>query len=314
MTKLKYFMILLAALVLLSQAKILMFSDISVERIPISSASMLHNSPVYLVSYADGPEIFHKNQNALTASALNKGIDFFLNYKRYHLDKSFFEKNKTILEQKKGAGFWLWKPWIILKTLQTVEENAIIIYADSGFVFHSPLYPLIDLAAKHPIILVDYDPSLHGNLGQITKRETLVRMGCDTPSCRQGKHLWAAFSIFRNTPESRAFVKKWLDYCSDEYILTDSPSTLAEYPEYRTHTHDESVLSTLYNLEPNGKHLITVPEFYKYASWHHRHPGQEYESLLPKMGKLIRGIERKILNSSWMISLRKAVLEKYPLN
>lgn len=291
-----------------------MFADISVEKVLPSSPATEHKPAVYLVSYADGPEVFYKNQNALTASALNKGIDFFLNYKRSHLDTDFIERNKTILAQKKGAGYWLWKPWIILKTLQTVEENAIVIYADSGFVIHSPLNSLIDLAMNHPIILVDYDTSLHGNLGEVTKRETLVRMGCDTPSCRQGKHLWAAFSIFRNTPESRAFVKKWLDYCADEAILTDTPSALSEYPEHRSHSHDESVLSTLYNLEPNGKHLITVSEFYKYASWHHRHPGNEYESLLPKMGKLIRGIERKILNSSWMISLRKVILEKYPLN
>ena len=200
-----------------------------------------------------------------------------------------------------------------LKTLQTVEENAIVIYADSGFVFHRPLYPLIELTQQHPIILVDYDPSLHGSLGQIAKRETLIKMGCDTPICRQGKHLWAAFVIFRNTPESRAFVKKWLEYCLDESILTDTPSALPEYPEFRGHAHDESILSTLYNIEPNGKHLITVPDFYKYANWHHRHPGREYESLLPKMGKLIRGIERKVLNSSWMISLRRFVLEKFSL-
>ena len=299
--------------ILLSQAKILMFSDVSVEPILKAALTTENKFPVYLVSYADGPEVFHRNQNALTASALNKGVDFFLNYKKGHLDKEFLEKNKGLFSQKKGAGYWLWKPWIILKTLQTVPENAIVIYADSGFVFHSPLHPLIDLAAEHPIILVDYDPSLHGNLGQITKRETLVKMGCDTPAFRKGKHLWAAFGIFQNTPESRAFVKRWLDYCCDNSILTDTPSMLPEYPEFRGHAHDESILSTLYNLEPNGKHLITVPEFYKYASWHHRHPGSEYQSLLPKMGKAIRGIERKVFNSDWMIFFRKFILERVSL-
>ncbi|MBY0280609.1 MAG: hypothetical protein K2W94_00420 [Alphaproteobacteria bacterium] len=310
-TFLKNLSLFIVFIILLSQAKILIFSDISVEPILAPSPARDNKFSVYLVSYADGPEIFHKNQNALTASALNKGVDFFLNYKRSHLDKGFLEQNKSILFQKKGAGYWLWKPWVILKTLQSVEENAIVIYADSGFVFHTHLQPLIDLALQHRIILVDYDTTLHGTLGQITKRETLEKMGCDTPTCRQGKHLWAAFSIFRNTPESRAFVKKWLEYCLDESLLTDIPSHSKEYPEFCGHAHDESILSTLYNLEPNGKHLITVPEFYKYADWHHRHPGREFESLLPKMGKLIRGVERKVLNSSWMISLRKFVLEKF---
>lgn len=268
---------------------------------------------VYLVSYADGPEIFYKNQNALVFSALNKGIDFFFNYRREHIDPEFIKKNEYIFNQKKGAGYWLWKPWVILKTLNTVPENAIVIYADTGFVFYESPQPLLELARTNGIILVNYeDTKAHGKAGEITKRETLIRMGCDADTCRYGNHLWAAFVIVRNTPVSRAFIKKWLDYCSDEISLTDTPSTVPEYPENRGHTHDESILSILYNKEPEGKHLITTEELRKYVRWHRRHPGDEYYSLLLDIGKKLKGIERDFINSSWMKWFREKTLERSP--
>src|SRR5208282_2331127 len=72
-------------------------------------------------------------------SALNKGVDFILNYRKSHIDKEFFEKNKHILSQKKGDGYWLWKPYFILKTLENAPENSTVIYSriNHGGVFRS---------------------------------------------------------------------------------------------------------------------------------------------------------------------------------
>ena len=57
--------------------------DISITPIhPSALSSAPQSKPsVYLVTYADGPEVFLKNQNMLTFTALNKGIDFFLQYR-----------------------------------------------------------------------------------------------------------------------------------------------------------------------------------------------------------------------------------------
>ena len=93
------------------------------------------DTPIYLISYADGPEIYKKNQAGLVQSALNKGFSHFINYRKSQLSQDFKENNKEILSLKKGAGYWLWKPWVILNTLENIPENAIVIYADTGFVF-----------------------------------------------------------------------------------------------------------------------------------------------------------------------------------
>lgn len=39
---------------------------------------------------------------------------------------------KQVFESKRGGGYWIWKPYIILKHLQSLNENDILIYADAG--------------------------------------------------------------------------------------------------------------------------------------------------------------------------------------
>jgi len=56
--------------------------------------------PVYLVSYADGPDVFHKNQKMLVYSGLQEGISYFFNYNKKLIDPKFLEKHKDILSKK----------------------------------------------------------------------------------------------------------------------------------------------------------------------------------------------------------------------
>ena len=83
-------------------------------------------SQVFLISYADGPKVFFKNQNSLVQSAINKGFDGIINYKKSHIDNIFYNKNMDILSDPHGAGLWLWKPYFILKTMEMLPEDAII--------------------------------------------------------------------------------------------------------------------------------------------------------------------------------------------
>ena len=97
------------------------------------------NGNVWLISYADGGEVHLANQRALTASALNKCIDFYKPYNRKHIASSYVNAHENIFSQKKGAGYWLWKPYIILETLEEIPENDILLYADSGSVIAKPI-------------------------------------------------------------------------------------------------------------------------------------------------------------------------------
>lgn len=272
--------------------------DISLEKVydhPLPGSKGYKEKPaVYVISYADGPEVFLRNQNTLAQSAVNKGADFILNYRKHHLDPKFVKKNTKLLDYSKGAGYWVWKPWIILQTFKYAPENSIVIYLDSGFVVTAPLTPLIDLAKQHDIVLVKHD-DLGTTCGMVTQPETFQQMNCQTEACYKSPHIWSGIVIYRNTPSARQFVEKWLEYsqnltCNVEneilnYGTPQAKSKFKTYPGFIHHHNEESILSVLYAKDSNGKYVLPLSELGKMKTvfWHHRHPKGELYSILPYM-------------------------------
>jgi hypothetical protein len=250
--------------------------------------------PVYLISYADGPEIYKKNQAGLVQSSLNKGFSHFINYRKQHLSSEFKQENEEILSMKRGAGFWLWKPWVILHTLESAPENAIIVYADSGFVFKKPVQELINLAKQHDIVLIEYDDiKTYGTIEKRVQRITLDLMKADNKSMRQKPTLWAAFGVFKNNEKTRTFVKEWLLHCKDKRKITDTPHpVLKEHAGFSSHSHDQAILSILAHQNASGIYLYPDSQFNgNFVTWHHRsdRPGgkNQHISLVPSMDSMI---------------------------
>ena len=81
---------------------------------------------VHLVSFATtykdiGFQDTELRQQRLIESAKQYGIHSFFSWTRQMLLKTdFYQQNKFILDHKIGAGYWLWKPFIILDTLELI--------------------------------------------------------------------------------------------------------------------------------------------------------------------------------------------------
>lgn len=272
--------------------------------------------PVYLASYADGHEVFYRNQFALSSSVLGRGVDVIMNYRRPILDPEFIKKNNEILNMKQGAGFWLWKPWVILNTMRHAPENAIIIYADSGCVFKTSLLPLIDLTKKHGMLLCEYeDKQTYGYASKRTKREVFIQLDCDSPEYYNKPALWAGFLMLKNTPETRQFIEKWLSYCENPKLLIDGPSSKSELPEFQGHHHDQAILTALAAQSTIPKYLIPHDKVLSktYLIWHHRRLGAKpeddkfiYTSLMPYYACLtkMRKIEHAFYNNPFLKWIR----------
>jgi hypothetical protein len=266
---------------------------------PIDSTRL--DAAVYLASYADGAEVFLQNQHALAQSALNRGIDFIFNYRRQHLSSEFCQKNAVVLQESTGAGRWLWKPYLILETLKRMPEGAYLIYLDSGFVLKKNILPLLQHMGSQDIMTVHLESDIYGLLGSIVKREALIRSGCDTPACRQAPHVWAGLSFYRNSPKSRAFVKKWLSLSEDAQILLPSSGAIPEYPEFKFHHNDQSTFSITAYLMKDDIALLPHQQIHPYLAWHHRKEHDAHKSLIGQIYQDIRGIEKRLMNSKLMV-------------
>lgn len=273
-----YIALIYIGLVILEYARQGFINDLSLQPISeettpdLGTTSPSKRPPVYLISYADGKFYYFQNQNAFAASALNKGIDFILNYRKSHIDLNFYNKNKDIFSVKQGGGMYLWKPYILSKTLETTPEGAIVIYMDAAFTIQKPLTPLLKPLDKHDVILMRDHERTNGGY---VKGDTFALTNCKDEGCRRAPLIASGFIAVKNTAASRRFMKEWLNYCQDIRILRSTNTGIQpNYPEFKWHHFEQSVLSMVNYKHQNFAALVDFHEVLSYADWFHRRPGK----------------------------------------
>ncbi len=278
-------------------------SDISLEHV-----NQKKNPMVYAISYADGESVYFKNQNFWAMSTINKGVDCIFLYNKNHIDEDFYSKNKEILDRKRGSGYWLWKPYFILKTLKSVPENSIVVYSDAGSFVENDLTHLLE-KLKSGIIAFRGG---HKNEGYF-KKDSLVLMGLDKSwdIIRKKQHIQATNLVFRNNKKTRDFVGKWLLFAQDSRILTDSVTTQGEeYPGFIGHRHDQSILNLLCYENPFCQVLGADIES-QYFLQHRRRQYDSYFSLWGLKYKKILGrfFCKNIYNSKMVQYIRRLYVD-----
>lgn len=226
----------------------------------------------YLVDFAT--KEFYPSQRLLNKSALTFGLDEIISYTQQDIKKTdFYAVHRSILDQKRGAGYWLWKPYIILKTLEAVNDGDIIVYADSGLEIRADLEPLFELVRGKTDILTFSTRGYSIYLNKyLTKRDCFILMDCDSEKYWDAEMRDAGFHLYRKTAHSVAFVRKWLTYAENENILTDKENTQGHNLDgFIDHRHDQSIFSLLAEKEGLEKfrdpsqwgNYLKLPEYRK---------------------------------------------------
>lgn len=202
---------------------------------------------VVVVNFAD--EKFRPWQQLQTQTAYHFGADKVIEYSPADIDPEFYEKNKFILDQPRGAGYWLWKPYIILDALNKVDDGDIVSYLDSGAFFINRISYLTNTMDAEKVNIMVFGSDIGKTLERHwTKRDAFILMDCDeerffnSPPAAGG-----GFELLRKCAESIEFVKEWLKYMQDPRIVTDIPNQLGKenYEGFRENRHDQTVLSLL---------------------------------------------------------------------
>lgn len=297
---------------MVEQIYILNKSDASFAHVNIDRVQTLNPAPIACISYADGDPVFYQNQNVQMFSALNRGFDRFFQYHRKDIDADFYNKNKEILDQRRGSGYWLWKPYILLKTLKELPEGAIVFYADSPVIFKSSIEPFIRKLndSKADILLLEDGSKRKNNINkafQTVKSEALSLNGINPNSLEHKYALWGAFLVVRNTERGRAFVQAWLSLCENKDALTDQPlNNQKQHPKFKGHSHDQALLFVATQKNPDGITYITTDDLDGIVKNVHRHPHQRMFSLIPDILGCFK-ISEWGYNSKFMQILRSFV-------
>lgn len=226
----------------------------------------------FLVSFAN--KDFYEKQKILNESALKFGINETFSYTGKMLKETlFYEKNRKILDKKRGAGYWIWKPYIILDAMEKINEGDIIFYVDSGAEIISDVQPLIDLCKKQDGILL-----FNGvNISKFwTKRDCFIKMDCDNEKYWNALIYMGGYQIYIKNEKSIKFLRENLKYVQFHELVDDSPSISPNFPGFMKHLWDQCVLTNLavkYNISKGfrnpsqgGNHLKTQ-EFREKGEW-----------------------------------------------
>lgn len=197
-----------------------------------------------LINYAN--DIFIEQQKFNSKTGKEVGLfDEVISYCPQNIEISFLKENINILKQRRGNGYWLWKPYFIKKTLEKMENDDYLFYCDSGSYFIKPITPLIDisLATGQEIIVFE----LTHLEKEWTKRDAFILMDCDDPKYSESRQRLACFSLWKKTRFTMDFINEFLRYAQDERIITDLENQCGypNYKEFKEHRHDQSIFSLL---------------------------------------------------------------------
>ena len=197
-----------------------------------------------LINFAT--ENFAKAQQFNSKTALSiGGFDRVYNATPNLIDVDFKIKHSAILKQARGAGYWLWKPYFILRALEQLKDGDVVMYADSASHFIHSADSLLNLTNAYGQDIIPFELEL--TEGAWTKRDAFVLMDADQQSFEKSRQFLASFIVIRKSAFSVQFIKEYLHCCCNPNILTDLKNVcgLPNYPEFTAHRHDQSVFSLL---------------------------------------------------------------------
>lgn len=196
-----------------------------------------------LVTYATSAFAPYQAINKLTANLF--GFDEVYCFTPADLAANFVAENSRILSFARGAGYWLWKPYIVLRTLERLCDGDILCYSDSASHFVNPIEPMMAFMIHRDVELLVLGEGF--TEAQYTKRDAFILMDCDTSRFVTTSQRFSSAFLVRAGCWSERFFNEFLEYARDPRILTDLPNEMGS-PNYRDfvgHRHDQSIFSLL---------------------------------------------------------------------
>jgi hypothetical protein len=190
-------------------------------------------------------------------SAIKWGANCSTIYVPKDLDPDWVHAHYDILRHERGAGYWLWKPYIIDMELKWGADGDWLLYTDAGVEIIAPLKHLTDLGND---IIVFRNMYIHEQWCKMDTMHTIT--GWKSMPINQCQ---ASAILLRVCDRSRDFVKEWLGWCEVPNLIDDSPSVLPNHSDFREHRHDQAILTCLAH-----KHNIKTwwwPAHYNYGAF-----------------------------------------------
>lgn len=198
---------------------------------------------IVAITYGDNQYKRAKKLNLKMAK--RHGANKVIGYGPNDIPQDFKNKNSEIWNQKRGGGYWLWKSWIVLQTLELMKDGDYLFYSDAGSFLVQPIQYFIDNMIQNDCNIMTF--CLTHFEKKFTKRDAFIIMDCDSEKFTDSVQICATYFIVKKNNETIELFKKYLFYSQDERIITDKDNVMGfdNYDIFVEHRHDQSIFSLL---------------------------------------------------------------------
>ncbi len=200
---------------------------------------------VHLVTYGD--DAFVASRELLRQEALRFGISNIHVYGPRRLPVAFVQKHIDFFNKnRKGGGYWLWKPLIVSEVLSQIKDGEFLFYADAGCGInpngHKRFIEWLEICDNQNNISIQ----MHGLAEKCWTKMSVARlMGCEAAEFMDSGQFMATIFGLKKNKYIVELVQEWLDICSMEWTIDDSVQRVENDPGFKEHRHDQSVFSLL---------------------------------------------------------------------
>lgn len=199
--------------------------------------------------------------------------DYIISLGPEDVDADFRKAFRHIMDQARGAGYWLWKPLIISNVLATCNAE-LVIYCDASTRLDAHMtgrHMVNECHNNRRSILAFHNP---GNWWEVawTKRDVFEAFGVKGKDTTEEKaivdseQIVATVSAYyrqqqqQNKHIALQFAQRWLHYGTQHELITDAGNRggKSNFKGFAENRHDQSLFSLLCKTEFKS-HVLNVP-------------------------------------------------------
>jgi hypothetical protein len=247
-------------------------------------------SKLFLCAFAS-PDLFLSKKRFLTQA---RNINFYRNIKIYGVDdlkkNTKDQINKYLLtKNRRGYGYWLWKPEIVLDFLKKIPENSILQYSDIGCHINRKGFKRIgeyqNICDKKNMLTFQYSDPPNRKIDliypnylefQYTKADLMNFLDINYHSIHMSSpQIWSGTFFIKKNEKNIKFMESWLRIFENMNLIDDSMSVAKNNNKFIEHRHDQSAFSLLCKL--NNFFSLSV---YEHCEWALDKKGRNWSHLL----------------------------------
>lgn len=174
-------------------------------------------------------------------------------------DPEFWPKHSQFIENNKiGYGYWIWKPYIIKKTMEKLKDNDILLYCDAGCEIDARDKSKIEHVFKKITTDLICGSEVHPKWGcerNWCKKDLYTYLKIDDDSALLKTHQrQSGACCYLKCDKTVKLINEWYEIACNYHMIDDTPSIIPNLPGFREHRRDQAIFSLLtkkYNIFSN---------------------------------------------------------------